>query len=1052
MRIVFAIAALVVCTSTALASFDSYSLLIGNPQGGSGQTAPYFYATLDAAGYSDWIWYGASPIHDHDYHEVLSGEWAAAIYYDGISTDLTADPNDGDRRQAMWLTKHFDYPNWPTNSNFQKSAGQPCEAWYEPTNPSPLLNTGQSTIRNNKIEITIDYEVVDLEGLGSTYSPMSFLTEPNSVVAQRMYSDRYVFLQTYTIQNVSAQTMTGLEFYQMLHSHGADEYGAQVNSTYTDALFSDPLALYTPIDSVHDVGNFRYDITQWNTPPFAGWVSHADYVGFSSTVEPDWIDNDTYKGHSGKPASGTHVNVEQHKLNGIDCIFNEEVCGAMGWSLGSLDPNETTSMTIAFMCGPEQDAPSLALNKTDDAQSCVSPEDELTYTISWQNLGEADAESAVLVDYLPAGVDYPAGWPTLDPNFVVIPGDPAYDTGTHSYRWDLGTIPASGYGSVQLTVVVNDKAEPGMPMRNDAVLTTSQGNASVQWATDVCCWDQTGIIYVNCNAQGADIGTSWADAYTDLQRGLRRAAESCGTEIWVAQGTYDPGRLPATVFTIPANVAMYGGFAGNETSREQRNPNIHRTILTGGVDAERNETVVKMGQDSLLDGFVVTASAFLGQGIYASSVDCSIANCTVERNGGYGVRAANGDAVLQWCTIRDNRRDGIFHQGEGSVLYAENCWIRQSGERGIHCINATPVVLNSIVSESDMNQFGNEGVLMVNPTYPPLLLNNTLAHNTSKGLFFSDNGTVSDPNGKDWPDVENCILWLNNAGGDQFGGFGRDCIAYSCIYDPNDPDGLDLTRDLNYNFSARPKFAYVDPNNVRIAYDSPCKDAGNPALDYEDQLEMDRNERVYGTTVDIGAYEVSCEDTSNEMDWNADGRINWGEFAALASVWRAHDPNDPALTDPNNPRYEYVNDPNGFAQPATLALWYPNAPKYNLSTTGYSEYAVDFADLVALIESEDWLVWQACWLQGGYSQMMPSGGESMLLGTFEAIAVDTPVPSERSSYKERLHLANIIWKLESLWLTDPDIQQHIDAADWQRFMDALHYNFLELETGILLIE
>lgn len=147
MRIVFAIAALVVCTSTALASFDSYSLLIGNPQGGSGQTAPYFYATLDAAGYSDWIWYGASPIHDHDYHEVLSGEWAAAIYYDGISTDLTADPNDGDRRQAMWLTKHFDYPNWPTNSNFQKSAGQPCEAWYEPTNPSPLLNTGQSTIR-----------------------------------------------------------------------------------------------------------------------------------------------------------------------------------------------------------------------------------------------------------------------------------------------------------------------------------------------------------------------------------------------------------------------------------------------------------------------------------------------------------------------------------------------------------------------------------------------------------------------------------------------------------------------------------------------------------------------------------------------------------------------------------------------------------------------------------------------------------------------------------------------------------------------------------------
>ena len=123
---------------------------------------------------------------------------------------------------------------------------------------------------------------------------------------------------------------------------------------------------------------------------------------------------------------------------------------------------------------------------------------------------------------------------------------------------------------------------------------------------------------------------------------------------------------------------------------------------------------------------------------------------------------------------------------------------------------------------------------------------------------------------------------------------------------------------------AKPKFAYVDPNNVRIAYDSPCKDAGSPSLNYEDQLEMDRNERVLGLAVDIGAYEVSCEDTSNEHDWNADGLINWGEFAYLASVWRAHDPNDPALTDPNNPRYEYVNDPNGFAQPANLALWYPS--------------------------------------------------------------------------------------------------------------------------------
>jgi hypothetical protein len=380
--------------------------------------------------------------------------------------------------------------------------------------------------------------------------------------------------------------------------------------------------------------------------------------------------------------------------------------------------------------------------------------------------------------------------------------------------------------------------------------------------------------------------------------------------------------------------------------------------------------------------------------------------------------------------------------------------MRQSGQYGIRCIGATPVILNSIVSESDMRELGNEGILMVNPTYPPILLNNTVAHNRSKGLFFADSGTVSDPNDKDWPAVENCILWLNNAGGDQFSGFGREYVAYSCIYDPNDPDGQNLNLDANYNFSAKPKFAYIDPNNVRIAYDSPCKDAGNPSLDYEDQLEMDRNERVYGTTVDIGAYEVSCEDTSNEMDWNADGRVNWGEFARLASVWRAHDPNDPALYDPNLPTYQYLHDPNSsaYVTAGQLQQWQRTATQCNISTVGCSEYAIDFADVVALIESEEWLTWQACWLQGGYSQMMSGGGESMLLGAFEAIAVDTPLLPQKASYEQRLDLANIIWKLESLWLTEPDIQQEIDSGDWQRFMEALYYNFFELQTGTILLE
>ncbi len=58
------------------------------------------------------------------------------------------------------------------------------------------------------------------------------------------------------------------------------------------------------------------------------------------------------------------------------------------------------------------------------------------------------------------------------------------------------------------------------------------------------------------------------------------------------------------------------------------------------------------------------------------------------------------------------------------------------------------------------------------------------------------------------------------------------------------------------NFSANPKFAYHDPNNVHLAYDSPCKDRGNPDMSYDDQVDMDSEDRKVGEAVDVGADEL----------------------------------------------------------------------------------------------------------------------------------------------------------------------------------------------------
>ena len=1054
-------------------NFDNYMLNIGLSSrfGQISAEEPYLCTYFDAGGYSDAIYYGPSTLHNgRSYHELLSGEMGAAIYYDGIDTD-PIDPTDPNSRyQSMWLTKDFIFPDWPTNNDFVY--GGTCTQWSNVNNPTPTYDTGRSIIYNDEVEVKIDYELVDMSQLGAAYSPMSFI-DPKTGLSTYLTSDRYCILQTYTIRNMTDDPITNLEFYEFLHAHGADEYGPCLNSTYCDTGYTDPLSGYVPYDSAHcapgrnTVGNFRYDLTQWNTYPHPNsdpsrGTDHSDFVGISSAVEPDWIENGHFRGgHEEdvefKPPEGTHINIENRQLNGEEAVYIDEVGGAMGWSLGTIDPNETAKMTIAFFYVEAHETPApITLEKWDDLEgSCVSPGDELEYTIRWTNTSGQTLTDVTLTDVLPDGVTYPEGtWrvDVSDPNLTPLPPDPLYHVNTASvtYTWDLPDIGPYETGTKTLPVKVNDRAQPGMVLHNEAILRTGDMQAAyAEWDTPVCC-DGLGIIYVDDSATGGNSGKSWTDAYTSLQDALERAREATCIqtyEIRVAQGTYTPGIQPDDTFEITADLSLYGGYRGGTVSPNDRNPKRYPTILNGTTlidpirPAVRVNSVVTMGNDTLLDGFTVTGAGSdenPSYGVYGSGVDFTLENCIVEKNDDYGIRAINGDVSLRWCIVRSNGANGILHQGTNFVITIDNCQIMKQLGRGLYCINSTPYVHNSIISESDLSTTGNEGIRIFNPTYPPILHNLTCAHNRGRGIYFADNGTIGDPNDKDYPDLENCILWYNNAGNEQFTGFSKSHISYSCIYDPNDPNGMDLNRDVNYNFSTEPKFAYFDPNNVHIKYESPCRDAGNPWLNYDNQVDMDSRVRVAGAAVDAGAYEleVDCEDTSNELDWNHDGLVNYYEFTRFSAAWLSRDPNefgDPNLSDPNE-----------------VQNWNPLC---NLDATGDSAYVIDLADLEAFVFDVPWL-WRACWLDLEELQMMAGDGEMLIMssGLMGLDSLQTASAPELSVEDQIAQLEDSIVFLARIWLEEPDIQQQINPDDWQEFMEAVYQSLLDLKTQAVQIE
>jgi hypothetical protein len=370
--------------------------------------------------------------------------------------------------------------------------------------------------------------------------------------------------------------------------------------------------------------------------------------------------------------------------------------------------------------------------------------------------------------------------------------------------------------------------------------------------------------YVNDNAAGANNGNSWTDAYTSLQSALGDL--NC-TEIWVAAGVYYPGAAGGrgATFTLKNGVALYGGFAGTETSRDQRNWTTNKTILSGDIDNNDTNTdsnfiaettddiqgsnayhvVTGSGTNNtaVLDGFIITAGQANGSapndsggGIYNSNGSPTLTNVIFSGNSaeyGGGMSNLQGSPTLTNVTFSGN---SATSNGGGTYNY----------------FSSSPTLTNVTFIGNTANNGGGMGnYINSNPTLTNVAFSGNSATWDGGGM-----GNYVNSN----PTLTNVIMW-----DEIYNDSSTPTISYSDIQGCGGSSSWNSAcgTDGGNNIDADPLFVDAANGNLRLGFGSPVIDSGNnTAVSVNVTTDLDGLPRFAdgngddNAVVDMGAYEA----------------------------------------------------------------------------------------------------------------------------------------------------------------------------------------------------
>jgi surface antigen len=441
----------------------------------------------------------------------------------------------------------------------------------------------------------------------------------------------------------------------------------------------------------------------------------------------------------------------------------------------------------------------------------------------------------------------------------------------------------------------------------------------------MCATSQASISYVKANASGLNNGTSWANAYTDLQA----ASAATSDTLWVANGEYKPTNTNNRAITFNFGVKkVFGGFAGNETLLNQRNYSLYQTVLSGDLgtasltsDNTHHVVTVNTAQ-GVLDGFKITGGNAndpsggngIGAGIKIAGqagIATYINNCLITANdaiSGGGVSNTEGANVfLQSCKLLSNSaqseggamtsstpigignaniHDCIFYgnkaaSGDGGAIWFSGAMtIERSSFSGNNAVNGgaifvavSPIRSNLTLSNSLIaGNVGKHGsaVYMANNPGGQFLSNAIISYST-----FSGNKTDLNDYALYLPmksQLHNSIIWGNLTGTSPQ--INVPTGAYNNIIE-------NAASTLNNSFGFDP--AFINPGlasaapfnagnyNYQLLNASQAIERGIEVFSPGFGNDIAMNSRVFGVNPDLGCYEMTYCVATPSGDITVDG-------------------------------------------------------------------------------------------------------------------------------------------------------------------------------------